>query len=176
MQPNEPLYVIGIEEVTWGIMLVAVSMVMHGFGMLLTLRVSHALKPTLDRAKSFVLGISSLILASWMIIIVHLLEVMVWAYFFYWKDAIPHANKSLYFYFTLNEYTTLGSNYNLDFKWRLLEGMLGTAGLLSFAWSTTVLLTLVQEFQDRHLDVLKSRGKSKATVHVESRHPPEKTR
>jgi len=39
----------------------------------------------------------------------------------------------------------------------LLEGMIATAGLLGFAWSTGVLLTLAQEFQDQQMQWLKAR-------------------
>ena len=51
------------------------------------------------------------------------------------------------------EYTTIGSAYNLKLDWRLLEGMNGIAGLLTFAWSTSVLLTLADAFQQQRLSV-----------------------
>jgi len=38
-------------------------------------------------------------------------------------------------------YTTLQAGY-LPQRWRLLEGMLGMAGLLTFAWSTSILFSL----------------------------------
>ena len=57
--------------------------------------------------------------------LVHLSEVMVWAAFFSWKGAF--SNYSLSYYFSLNEFTTLGSNYNLPLHWRLLEGLTATA-------------------------------------------------
>jgi hypothetical protein len=94
------------------------------------------------------------ILASCMILIVHLAEVLIWAVFFLWKGAFP--NSSIAFYFSLNEYTTLGSAYNLPFRWRLLEGMIATAGLLSFAWSTGVLITLALKFQERQMELYKN--------------------
>jgi hypothetical protein len=52
------------------------------------------------------------------------------------------------------EYTTIGSVYNLKLDWRLLEGMNGIAGLLTFAWSTSVLLTLADDFQRQRLLVV----------------------
>ena len=80
--PPEINYVISLKELFWGIMLVAVTMVIHGFGMILTLRVNSVFKPRLERTNSFMLGVSVLILASWMINFVHLFEVAVWAEFF----------------------------------------------------------------------------------------------
>ena len=156
---NDQLYVTGIEEVLWGGILVAITLAMHGFGMLLTLRTGNALKERFERNQSFTLGLAVIIFASWMIILVHLIEVFVWAGFFHWKNAVasPNANPSLCYYFALMDYTTLGSNYNLKLNWRLLEGMIAIAGLLTFAWSTGVLLTLAQDLQDRHLQFLKQR-------------------
>lgn len=57
-------------------------------------------------------------------------------------------NYSTASYFAFMEYTTVGSPLNLPQTWRLLEGMIATAGLLGFAWSTGVLMTLAQEFQE----------------------------
>ena len=156
MSTNDLSYVIRFEEVGWGIGLIAVTMVMHAFGMTTTLLTCAATQRWREGPRPFLRGIAVLILASWMIIAVHLMEVFVWAAFLHWKRAIPQATPGVYFYFSLNEYTTVGSNYNLDLHWRLLEGMLATAGLLSFAWSTGVLLTLAQSFQDRQMERLTS--------------------
>jgi preprotein translocase subunit SecY len=100
-------------------------------------------------------GLFPIILASWMIMLVHLIEVAVWAGFFIWRGAF--ANGSIAYYFSLNEYTTVGSNFNLPLHWRLLEGMIATAGLLAFAWSTGILFTLAQEFQDQRIQLFKQR-------------------
>ena len=148
-------------------MLVAGTMIIHGFGMILTLRVNNAFKPRLERTHSFVLGVFALILASWMIILVHLAEVAVWAGFFLWKGALP--NYSIACYFSLNEYTTVGSNYNLPSNWRLLEGMIATAGLLGFAWSTGVLLTLAQDFQEHQMQRLRQRRENRLPKSAERR-------
>ena len=59
------------------------------------------------------------------------------------------------------EYTTVGSNFNLPLHWRLLEGMIATAGLLTFAWSTGILMTLAQEFQDQRMQWFQRRHEPK---------------
>lgn len=148
-------YTTSLEEVLWGTALVAITMAIHGFGMLLTLFICHSLKRDTDRAQSFLRGVSVLILASWMIVLVHLVELLVWAAFFLWQEAMPNASVS--YYFSLLQYTTVGSAYNLPFRWRLLEGLLPIAGLLTFAWSTGVLFTLAQEFQSRQLTAILER-------------------
>jgi hypothetical protein len=153
----EAQYVTGIHEVLWGIILVALTLTLHACGMLLTLRANHALKGRFELKQSLIVGISIIVATSWMIILTHLLEVFIWAGFFLWKGALQNGNASLCYYFALMDYTTLGCNYNLKLHWRLLEGMIAIAGLLTFAWSTGVLLTVAQEFQDRHLPRLKPR-------------------
>ncbi|MEI6084717.1 MAG: ion channel [Verrucomicrobiota bacterium] len=157
--PPEPLYVTSLEEIFWAGILVAITMAMHGVGMLLILRVNAVLKQRLERASSFVAGMCTLVVTSWLILLVHLLEVFSWASFFYWKNAVavPQLNFSTSYYFALMDYTTLGSNYSLVVNWRLLSGMIAMAGLLTFAWSTGVLLTLAQDFQDQQLQLLKLR-------------------
>jgi hypothetical protein len=52
--------------------------------------------------------------------------------------------------------------------------MLATAGLLAFAWSTGRLMTLAQEFQDRHLQLFKQQHgpDDKSELHPQN-HPPE---
>jgi len=151
----EPLYTTSLEEVCWGGLLVAITMAMHAFGMLAVLRVNYALKQWLGKTTGIIAGLIPVILASWMIMLVHLIEVAVWAGFFLWRGAFP--NRSVAYYFSLNEYTTVGSNFNLPLHWRLLEGMIATAGLLTFAWSTGILITLAQEFQDQRIQLFKQR-------------------
>ena len=160
--PPEPLYVTSLEEVLWGGTLVVITMAMHGVGMLAVLRISLAIKQWLGATKSLVLGLVPVILASWMIMLVHLIEVIVWALFFVWKGAFP--NRSLAYYFSLNEYTTVGSAFSLPTHWRLLEGMIATAGLLTFAWSTGILLTLAQEFQEQQMQIYRERHQKRVSI------------
>jgi hypothetical protein len=153
-------YIISLEEVFWGGVLVAITMVIHAFGMPLILRVQYALRRRFEATPSFWKGIFILIFASWSILFVHLLEVVVWAGFFVWKGAMP--NVSLSYYFSLNEYTTVGSAYSLPRHWRLLEGMIAMAGLLTFAWSTGILFTLAQDFQEQQMKLIKRRHERRA--------------
>lgn len=167
---GESQYVISLEEVCWGSTLIAITMVMHGLGMLSILRVGEALKQRFEARPTFASGLLILVLASWMIMLVHLSEVIVWAGFFLWKGAF--ANHSIAYYFSLNEYTTVGSNYNLPLRWRLLEGLIATAGLLTFAWSTGVLLTLAQDFQEQQMRLIKQK-RAKRHAKPSPEPPPE---
>ena len=159
--PVEPLYVTSLDEIFWAGTLMAITMAMHGFGMLAVLRVNFAIKDRIGKKDGLILGIFPLIIASWIIMLVHLIEVAAWAAFFIWKGAFP--NGSISYYFSLNEYTTVGSNFNLPVHWRLLEGMIATTGLLTFAWSTGILLSLAQEFQDQRTRLFQQRHLKKTS-------------
>ena len=142
-------YVTGIEEIGWGVSLVAITMVLHGIGMVWTLRAVKTLKARLGPELGLAASLLILVVAAWLITVSHLVEVFTWAGFFLWKHAMP--NPSIAYYFALLDYTTLGSEYDLPSNWRLLEGMIAIAGLMTFAWSTGVFFAVAEEFQDREL-------------------------
>lgn len=148
-------YVASLEEILWGISLVAITMAVHGCGMIATLFACHLAKGNAQDPASFFRGGAVLVLASWMIVLIHLLELIVWALFFLWEGAMTTASSA--YYFALMQYTTVGSTLSLPTRWRLLEGMLPIAGLMTFAWSTGVLLTLAQEFQNTQLSLIHKR-------------------
>jgi hypothetical protein len=154
---DDLIYVISAEEVLWGALLLAITIALHGLGMVFTLRASRVLKQWVQRRRShaFVFGVCILVVAAWMIILVDFVEISVWAWFYVWRGALPSA--SVAFYYALVNYTTLDSGY-LPQRWRLLEGMLAMAGLFTLAWSTGVLFTLAQQFQDQVLGARKSQA------------------
>jgi hypothetical protein len=141
--------VTSLEEVIWGIGLVAVTMIIHAFAMPMTLAVCSIAENRGQNWRSFFTGVRVLLLASGLIVITHLVEVAVWAIFFVVRDAFP--NTSAAFYYSLLQYTTAGSDLSLPDRWRLLGGMIAIAGVLAFAWSTAVLLVLAQRFQHEQL-------------------------
>jgi hypothetical protein len=148
-------YVTRLEEVMWGIGLIAITLLIHGFGMIATLHISTAFKQRTGKPDSFSVGMASIILGSWLIMLVHIAEIALWAGFFHWKDCFKTFSTAVYF--AGLQYTTVGSSLNLPKEWRLLEIMTASAGLLGFAWSTGVLMTLAQEFQEQQLRLLRER-------------------
>jgi hypothetical protein len=140
-------YVIRLDEVMWGCLLLAVTIIIHAAGLFFTTRLSAAYLARMNRLRHG-LGTALVVMMVWMIVVLHLTEVAVWAGFFTWKDAQPNVFSA--FYNALVNYTTLGAGY-LPLRWRLLEGMLGMAGLLSFAFSTSVLVAVAQHILQRAL-------------------------
>ena len=134
-------YVIRVDEILWGCVLLAITLIVHGVGLFHALRWSA---PLMASGKRRLPGfrVAVFVITVLAIVVLHLLEVMLWAMFFTWKGAQPNGSSA--FYHALVNYTTLGAGY-LPIRWRLLEGMLGMGGLLSFAFSTSALLTLAQQ-------------------------------
>jgi len=148
-------YVIRLHEIMWGGLLVAITMAIHGTGMFSILRLIGAIKERYHPLDSFAGGLGLVILASLLIIITNIIEVMVWTAFLVLQGAQP--SHSAGFYNAMLNYTTLQAGY-LPAEWRLLEALLGMSGLLTVAWSTGILYMLAQDFQDTQLRVLKRKG------------------
>jgi len=159
------IYVVSLEEILWGGLLVAITMAIHGTGMFLTLGTTDSLKDRFAPMESFLGGLGLVILASLLIILTNLVEVILWAAFFLLQDAQP--NHSVAFYNALLNYTTLQAGY-LPRRWHLLEALLGMTGLLTVAWSTGILYMLAQDFQDNQLKLRKRKrelqGKGKPST------------
>ena len=138
-------YVISLDEILWGGLLVAITMAIHGTGMFSILGLVDWLKERFAALQKFMGSLFVVILAALLITSTNVLEVIVWAVFFVLKGAQP--SHSISFYNALLNYTTLQAGY-LPQRWHLLEPALGMAGLLTMAWSTGILYMLAQEFQD----------------------------
>lgn len=77
------------------------------------------------------------------VMLVHTVNVWVWAMTFYLIGAFQEFEPSLYF--SLVSFSTLGfGDITLDHQWRLLSGLTAANGLLSFGWSTAYMVELVR--------------------------------
>jgi hypothetical protein len=150
-------YEIKVHEILWGAVLLAITMAIHGTGMFAILSFTDRLKERYAPMDSFMAGLGVVILASLLIVLTNILEVVVWTAFLVLQGA--QRSHSMGFYNAMLNYTTLQAGY-LPSHWRLLEPLLGMAGLLTVAWSTGILFMLAQDFQDTQLN--KRRRRSEA--------------
>src|SRR6516162_6180886 len=91
-------YVMRLDEIGWGCLLLALSIAIHGTGAFLILRMTTAiaerLEQTRKRFRSVRLAI--MIFSVWLIVLLHLTEIALWAGFFVWKDAQPNIFSAYY--------------------------------------------------------------------------------
>ena len=76
---------------------------------------------------------------AWCLILIHVIEIAVWALVFWWQKCLPDAESS--FYFAGVTYTTVGYGDLVQPKeWRLFGPLEGLTGILRCGLSTSVLL------------------------------------
>ena len=85
-------------------------------------------------------------LAGWMIVL-HLIEIAVWALFYEWQGAIPDLQSALYF--SAVTYTTTGyGDVVLPREWRLEGGVEALTGILMCGWSTGFFFAVLSRMLD----------------------------
>lgn len=81
--------------------------------------------------------------AGWMILI-HLIEITIWALFYVWRDAMPDLPSALYF--SAVTYTTTGyGDLVLPENWRLVGAVEALTGILMCGWSTGFFFAVVSQ-------------------------------
>jgi hypothetical protein len=84
--------------------------------------------------------------AGW-IILLHLVEITVWAFFYAWRDALPDLLSALYF--SAVTYTTTGyGDLVLPVEWRLVGGGEALTGILMCGWSAAVFFAVVSRMNE----------------------------
>ena len=90
-----------------------------------------------------------LILAFFVLILLHLVETSIWGVFYYWRGLFPDLETSLYF--SLGSYTTIGyGDVVLPQRWRMLGGIEGLSGVLLCGLSAAFVFAVINSaFQFR---------------------------
>jgi hypothetical protein len=122
--------------------LVAITVIIHagGLGMVL----SHVLHSKARPDTRFWPITWLLIRVAWLLIVIHLLEIAVWALFFWWQKCLPDAESS--FYFSGVTYATIGyGDLVLPKEWRLFGPVEGLTGILMEGLSTAFFFIIVSK-------------------------------
>lgn len=129
--------------VAFGIL--AICVLIHISGLMI---LADRLKPHIsaDNDARLWRGITVLIVAFAVIVILHTLETMVWAVFYQVWQLFSNFETSLYF--SLTSYTTIGfGDVVLPDRWRLLGGIEGITGILLSGLSAAFLFVIVGTIQ-----------------------------
>jgi len=140
----------------------------HGFGLHRILLLHKRYERRL-RAGHLSLSAVTILLgaAVFLMLVVHLADIGIWAYALLSLGLAPRAQSAIYF--TANAYTTLGyGNVDLGEHWRNISPIIGMSGLFTFAWTTSALVDVVGA-HTRLLDQLESEREKDRTMRAAAR-------
>jgi len=121
-------------------LLVATTVIIHAAG--LGMALSHALHSS-ERPHTRFWPITWLLIRiAWLLIIIHMLEIAVWALFFWWEKCLPNVESA--FYFSGVTYATLGyGDLLLPKEWRLFGPLEALTGNLMVGLSIAFFFAVV---------------------------------
>ena len=135
--PNAPVM---LQHVLIAAVLVAITVAVHaaGFGLVLGMLVKRRAAPP----ATFWPITWLLVRLAWVLILIHVVEISVWALFYRWQRCLPDAESA--FYFSGVTYTTLGyGDVVLPREWRLLAPIEGLTGILMCGLSASLFFATV---------------------------------
>jgi hypothetical protein len=129
-------------------LLVSACVVIHGLGMALGLRWIRRIRPALDQHFGMWSSFLILIRVVYGLLILHLLQIIVWAACYLWSGCF--ADFETAFYYSATSYSTVGYGDVIPpGNWRILGSVEAVTGVLMFGWSTGVLFSVVNHLQER---------------------------
>ena len=129
--------------------LVAITVTIHAAGLGLVL--SHTLHSTAQPDTRFWPITWLLIRIAWLLLVIHVFEIAVWALFFWWEKCLPNMESS--FYFSGVTYATIGyGDIVLPEEWRLFGPIEGLTGILMCGLSTALFFVVVSKTIFQRID------------------------
>lgn len=122
----------------WSLMATCVAI--HASGLTLAL---HWLRkrPTVLDEKFLPATLMLIRVAGWTLLL-HLLEISLWAFFYFWNRCMPDLDSA--FYFSAVTYTTTGyGDIVLPDAWRMVGAVEALTGILMCGWSTGFFFAVV---------------------------------
>ena len=132
-----------LSQLTYGAVLIAITVLVHAVcleGIIkLWLAVSIEIK-----ARWRIIAFSLVVIG---IFATHVIEIWVWAIFYFFVEEIPTWESALYF--STSNFTALGyGDLTLSEDWRLFGSIEGINGMILFGWSTAFIFTCVRRIYD----------------------------
>jgi hypothetical protein len=131
-------------------LLVAACVTIHGLGMMLGLRWLTRAWPRKEHHFSLPRMFWILIRVVFGLLLLHLLQITVWAAFYNLRGCFPSFDVS--FYYSATSYSTVGYGDVIPpMPWRVFGAIEAVTGVLMFGWSTGVLFSVVSHLQSHFL-------------------------
>lgn len=132
--------------------LVSVCVAIHGLGMVFGLRWLGRLTPREADHCSLPRMFWILIRIIYGLLVLHLLQIIVWALVYQWSGCF--ADFPTAFYYSASCYSTMGfGDVSPPGNWRILGAVEAVTGILMFGWSTGALFSVVNHLQARLLEL-----------------------
>jgi len=129
--------------VAWSLM--ALCVIVHAMGMTAALRWLRQAAARVDGRFWFMTWL--LVRTAGGIILLHLVEIALWAFFYTWKHGMPDLQSA--FYFSAVTYTTTGyGDLVLPNEWRLVGGVEALTGILMCGWSAAFFFAVVSRMNE----------------------------
>ncbi len=129
-----------------GTALLSVTIVIHATGTVLWIAHLRLLARTrLRRRPGFRTLLPVLVQTAHVLLVMHLLEVSLWAFAYRWLPNAEVMSVEQTLYFSLVTFTTLGyGDITLDAPWRIMTGIEALNGVLLLGWSTALTFAVIQ--------------------------------
>jgi len=123
--------------------LVATTVAIHAAGLGMVL--SHVSRSTVQPEDTHFWPITWLLIRiAWLLIVIHMFEIAVWALFFWWQKCLPNVESS--FYFSGVTYATLGyGDLLLPEEWRLFGPLEALTGSLMVGLSIAFFFAVISK-------------------------------
>ena len=119
----------------------ATCVIVQSLGMLVLIRWLSRVRRVLESGSTY-LRVALLLRLFVGIVLLHLVQVGLWAVVFWRAQELPNVDTALYF--SLATYTTIGfGDVVVGPGWRVLAGIEGLTGILLVAWSTAFVFAVV---------------------------------
>ncbi len=132
-----------LSQLTIGACLIVTTVLIHSVCLELILKGLIAIKIEIQvrwRVVTFALMILCIFVA-------HVIQIWVWAIFYFFVEGIPTLETALYF--STSSFTTVGyGDVVLSEEWRLLSSVEATNGMILFGWSTAFIFAIVRHIYE----------------------------
>jgi hypothetical protein len=137
------------EVLAAGMLTMALCLVIHSVFMFLVLRSQIAFRTRFPRAAGFALVVPTILLATVLMVVSSILQILVWFGVLHLFGSFPSASDALYFSGTT--YTTLGTGKHvLVAPYRVLEPLEAMNGTLAAGLNTAVLFAILANLARKH--------------------------
>lgn len=129
-------------------LLVSGCVLIHGLGMLFGMKLVARSWPRAQTPGYAVQMFWILIRVVFGLLLLHLLQICVWAVFFQYSDFFSDFETA--FYYSATSYSTVGYGDVIPpVHWRIYGAIEAVTGILMFGWSTGVLFAIVNRLQNQ---------------------------